>query len=127
MKKLSWLAVILVLVGAAGWGQNTVGTGQWLHEFWLSSQKVDSTSNPGWPDVTGQGKYIVFVAGSANVMADADWLNMGNTTWGQWCAVVGKYLDANPEQWNLEAQILVYRALYVAWPGSKDPPYGYKQ
>ncbi|MGO9309126.1 MAG: Rap1a/Tai family immunity protein [Spirochaetia bacterium] len=64
--------------------------------------------------MAGSVGYIVFVNGVAKVMEDAGWLDFSGTTGAQLFAVVGKYLDANPEQWNLPGRVLVYRALHAA-------------
>lgn len=56
-------------------------------------------------------------------MWDAGWIDLKGITRGQQYAVVGKYLDANPEQWNLPAETLVYRALHAVWPAAKAAPY----
>jgi len=64
-----------------------------------------------------------FIIGAGAVMYDADWLDLAGVTYGQEFAVVGKYLDDHPEQWNLRAVKLVYLALYAVWPGTKAAPY----
>jgi len=57
--------------------------------------------------------YMGFVAAATRIMGDAQWLDIPRTSnLTQWAAIVGKYLDANPEQWNLNAEVLVYRALH---------------
>ena len=121
MKKLLVLVVILVLVGAASWAQSDLGTGQWLHDNWESYQRVINNTAVELDALQGS-TYIGFVMAASRVMYDEAWLNLENTTFGQRYAVVGKYLDANPEQWNQPAEVLVYRALYAAWPGPLSPP-----
>ena len=114
--------MVLVLVSAAAWAQSTAGKGQWLHDCWVSAQKANdgTASERDWPLAY---IYAGFVAGAAGVMNAADWLNLTNITWAQQQAVVGKYLDDHPEQWNLPAETLVYRALHAVWPGTKAAPY----
>lgn len=119
MKKLLVL-VVLILVGASSWAQNIMGTGQWLHDLWISAQKADNQT----ATMTDSGlalEYQGYVVGAGQVMDDAHWVDLSNTTWGQWSEIVGKYLDAHPEQWNYPAQVLVYFALSKAWPGKVKP------
>jgi hypothetical protein len=80
-------------------------------------------ANATWPDISHGNLYRGYVWGAAVVMNDAGWIDSGDVTNGQIYVVVGKYLDNHPEQWNLPAEVLVYRALYAAWPGTKASPY----
>ena len=121
MKKLLVLVVVLILVGTAGWGEDTtLGTGQWLHDLWQCYQK---TSFANHEEAAKSSIYTGFVSSGAQVMLDAGWISAFGMTYGQMAAVVGKYLDDHPEQWNLPAEVLVYRALYAVWPGTKAAPY----
>jgi hypothetical protein len=97
-----------------------LGTGQWLHDLWQSYQK---TSFANQEEAAKSSIYTGFVSSGAQVMLDAGWLSASGITYGQMAAVVGKYLDDHPEQWNLDAEVLVYRALYAVWPVTKDAPY----
>jgi len=117
LRKTLALATILTLTAAACGAQSTTGTGQWLHELWMSDQKVTVHEDQDWIAMNLSREYRGFVTGAAEVMYDARWLDLSPATWGQLFAVVGAYLDANPDQWSLKAQILVFRALYAAWPG----------
>ena len=123
MKKLFVLAVVLIMVSAASWAQSTVGTGQWLYELWPSAQKSITNQPTTQLDDWDAGLFSGFVQGAAQVMWDADWLDLTGTTYAQWSAVVGKYLDAHPEQWNLSAELLVYRAIHTVRPGKVAAPY----
>ena len=123
MKKLLVLAV-LILVGAASWAQqSTIGTGQWLHDGWTSYQNAHNGQTIPWPAMVNEQGYVAFVLAAAEVMYAADWLALANTTPGQWFAVVGNYLDAHPELWTASGDVLVYHALYAAWPGPVAAPY----
>jgi len=113
--------VALFLVTAGAFGQSTFGTGQWLHDGWQASQKM--TTNLDRSDLEAGGEYMGFVLGTTRMMAAIEWLDVPATsTLGQWLDVVGKYLDDHPEDWNLRAEFLVYRALVAVWPGKKKPP-----
>jgi hypothetical protein len=121
MKKLSILLVLVVMAGGA-FGQSNFGTGQWLHDGWQASQKTVSTPGKEISDVAQEWEYGGFVFGAARVMDASQWIDIPATvTFGQWLAVVGKYLDDHPEEWNLNAEVLVYRGLHAVWPGRKTP------
>jgi hypothetical protein len=115
--------LVIVLVGAAGWAQSTMGTGQWLYGLWPSTQKAMTNQPMTELEDWNSGIFAGFVQGAAQVMWDADWLELTGTTYAQWGAVVGKYLDEHPEQWNLQAELLVYRALHAVRPGKAAAPY----
>lgn|GEM_PF-4090898 len=124
MKKLLVLVAVFILVGTGSWAQDITGqsgTGQWLHDLWGGWQKQQNQSAT-LVDKAFAGEYRGFVAGAVTVMGAVGWLRLENTTWGQWFALVGKYLDNHPEEWNAEAVVLVYRALYAVWPGKVLPP-----
>lgn len=122
MKKLFVLVVVLILVGAASWAQSNTGTGQWLHGLWINYQKIHTTDKD-WSAIADAKEYMGVVWGAAHVMRDANWIDLEGTTQGQMWAVVGKYLDDHPEQWNFSAEALVYLALYAVWPGKVAAPY----
>ncbi len=90
MKKLLVIVVVLVLVGAASWAQaqtDTPETGQWLHDLWISYQKI---SNGTFGSTYGSNRelaaamvgvlsvtvYHGFVMGTAHVMWVADWIDL---------------------------------------------------
>jgi len=118
MRRLLVLVVVLILIGAAAWAQSNFGTGQWLVDLWKSFQKPDKDTY----DFANAKEYGAFVLGAGSVMVTVDWIVfVPNTTYGQWFAIVGKYLDNHPEQWNLQPQVLVYLALSAVWPGKAKP------
>ena len=67
--------------------------------------------------------YMGFVFGVTMLMRDEKWLDIPKTAIPmQWYALVGKYLDDHPEEWNVNAERSVYRALYAVWPGPNKSP-----
>jgi hypothetical protein len=57
-------------------------------------------------------------------MAYARWTDIpGHVSGRQVVIVVGKYLDAHPEKWNLRAEELIYRALDAVWLGKVAAPF----
>lgn len=97
-------------------------TGNDLVNFWKDYQTQSGTYTTGM--------YMGYIAGcldSNNMInyAMREWKlgagNLGielpaNATLGQLCSVVGKWLDNNPEKWNLEANLLIIMALREAFP-----------
>lgn len=65
------------------------------------------------------GTYLGYVIG----VFDASTYLFGptvNVTAGQICAIVAKYLKANPEKWNEPASDLIIKALKEAFPLNKE-------
>ena len=118
MKKLGIILVFASLVGAAGWAQGTKnieGTGQRLHLRWLEYQKQarDDRSALLWES----GMFMGFVSGVSAVLEGTQTISPpADITLGQKCAVVGRYLEAHPEEWNKHEAIIVLKALLEAWP-----------
>ena len=118
--------MVLILVGTVSWAQTV--TGQWLHELWLANQKLVADPTTTDKTVTVRGYvYMGFLIGAVEVMESVQWLDTGgispNGLQTFASAAVGKYLDDHPDQWNLDAVGLIYRALYPLWPGRKAAPY----
>ncbi len=116
LKKLLVL-LVLILVGTAAWAQARTGSGQWLHDHWTNYQKaIDGTATD--TEAVGGGVYEGFVMGAVRVMQEEKILLIPDSvTFGQWCVVVGKYLDDHPEKWNSGAEVLVLSAMGEVWPG----------
>ncbi len=124
MKKLLITFGLILLLGITAWAQseNTLGTGQWLHDCWIEYQK-SIVNDPG-TNWRHEGQYDGFVLGVWQLLIAADRGSLGveipaSATWGQVNAVVGKYLDAHPEEWNDPAIRLVLEAFVAAWPYKK--------
>ncbi len=133
MKKLLLSVAALVLVNMGSWAQNGFGTGGWLRDNWPAEQKFTDSEKVmlSWAgsvktiysdELNRASTYEGFVLGAARLMQDLQWLDIPVTvSWGQQCAIVGKYLDDHPDQLNLRAEQLVYWALVAKWPGKKKP------
>ncbi|MGO9409622.1 MAG: Rap1a/Tai family immunity protein [Spirochaetia bacterium] len=125
MKKLLVLVVVLILVGAASWAQSTSKWRDWwiaqtLHDQWTSYQKFDNHDpNANMLDI---GSFMGVVVGVVMMEESAD-LHLfsipSNALPAQIFAVVGKYVSAHPEEWNLPAAQLVVEALRAVWPYRK--------
>jgi len=118
MKKVVAI-VVLILITAGAFGQDkTLGTGQWLHDLWVVYQK----------DVRGEsfraGFYLGFVQGIMMGSMGSE----GNetifcipdgVTVGQICAIIGKYLDGHPEEWDRGAYHLIIETMARTYPPKK--------
>jgi hypothetical protein len=98
-----------------------LGSGRWLHACWLEEQKanVHVSRVTEWQNV---GLYEGFVMGVVFVgIHHCEYLFSipDSVTNGQIFAVVGKYLDSHPEEWNKDADRLVVEALQAVWPYKK--------
>lgn len=121
MKKLSGLAVVLILVGTAAWAQAAIGTGQWLHDCWVADKQVQVNLESLSAVTLQSGMYRGFVLGVAMMGNEREkmFLIPDDATYAQIDSVVGNYLDAHPELWNSRADTLVIAALRAVWPYRK--------
>ena len=76
------------------------------------------------------GLFMGYVAGCLDALEISNYImqeakygrgNLGfdipdNATLGQICSVFGKWLEQNPEKWNLDGQLLIVSALQEAFP-----------
>ena len=116
------LLVLLLITGMVnciyGWEN-----GNDLVKFW---KEYKNESN----EFFSRGLYMGYIAGCLDAIEFTNYVmeeakygrgNMGfsipeNATLGQICSIVGKWLDNNPEKWNLPGQMLVVLALQEAFP-----------
>lgn len=120
MKKVVAL-VVFILIAEGAFADPTVGSAQWLEGLWNEYQRTSNNSMVG--DAYMSGVYTGFVMGAILVPGAEGYLSVPpSATVGQWCAVVGKYLENNPQEWNLPAIRSVLEAAYAVWPGPKKPP-----
>ena len=89
-------------------------SGNELVKFMREYEIADSGGKPeSWQHPAAYRYYIV---GVADVLLRVDLIKTENVTIGQLCAVVTKYLKANPEKWHQSALKLVLDALQEAFP-----------
>ena len=109
------LLVIVFLIGVPGSGYCSFFTGNELVE-WMRDYDIHQsggTSKSGKVDVN---RYILYIAGVADVLQSLGLIRAKGVTVGQHCAVVTKYLKANPEKWHQSALSLILEALFEAFP-----------
>ena len=127
MKKGFILTMLIAIAGAAACAQGTsMGGGQWLRDAWLE-YKRNGTGAISPSATTGEllntaveaGLFVGFVVGVTSAINDGtirllEIPDSISTT--QVLAIVGRYLDAHPEELNQPAQILVLDALEPVFP-----------
>lgn len=67
-------------------------------------------------DFTHAADYVAFVIGVSDSLDEKSFCLPEGSTVGQVCAVVAKYLNAHPEEWEKPGYILVAKALKQAFP-----------
>lgn len=66
---------------------------------------------------TNAALYAGFVRGVVMMLVADRMISLPDgSTVGQWCAVVGNYLDAHPEDWTTTDFLIVVKATVAAWP-----------
>ena len=70
-------------------------------------------------DIVNSSVFMGYVRGLVDTGDGVLFCPSDNVTVGQCSAVVAKYLENNPEKWNLAAQTLVIGAMQQAFPCGK--------
>lgn len=81
--------------------------------------KRASQSNATTRDLMDANEFMGYVKGAHDSYDRALKCTPDKFTTGQLSAVVAKYLDANPEQWEQSGDILVFSAVSNAFPCKK--------
>jgi hypothetical protein len=94
------------------------GTGHWLHECWLEEQRVNAHVSrvKEWQNVGLYEGFVMAVVLVGIHHRDPIFSIPDSVTNGQIFAVVGKYLDSHPTEWDKDADRLVVKALQTVWP-----------
>jgi hypothetical protein len=82
-----------------------------LIEGWQALQRSQTHENPSDIDITKSMRFVAYIMGvmdTLNALGKASKMEYVNA--GQCAFVVGKYLDAHPEEWNKPAILLVLSA-----------------
>ena len=112
IRLIALLASLFIVVPsfAQFWDGNYLVTLMREHE---KAVRSDTTTN-FW----SAGSFSGFVIGVHDSQDQREFCSPSNATVGQITAVVAKYLNAHPEQWNESAHALVRRALKEGFPCS---------
>ena len=110
MKKLVFL-VLVISFSFAGFID-----GNELYESGLESYKIDIGQRGSWIDV---GFYAGYVDGVFDAYVGLLFCPPNNIKAGQVYDIVFKYLQNHPENRNLSANTLVFKALNKIWPCKK--------
>lgn len=113
MRKLILVVVLftIVLVGPAH--ATFFETGASLIQGWREHQKI-MQSQPGEKNYLLASQFVGYVTGVIDAQAENLRIPVGATK-DQVCAIVGKYLEAHPEEWNKVGSDLVVKALRIAF------------
>lgn len=114
--KSSFVALAISLACSASYGGFVDGNK--LQKLADAHKRV-SLPNPSQSDFNDAFQFIGYVQGVHDTLDAISICSPENVTAGQLNAVVKKYLDANPEKWGLEANMLIYYALSKAFPCKK--------
>lgn len=116
MRTIYRVLVCLALSGAATeHATATFMTGQRLHEYMRDYTLIEERRDG---NVSRSGVVLGYVTGVVDANAPVLCVPSGVSA-GQLVAVVRKYLAANPEIWNLPADVVVTLALGEAFPCPK--------
>ena len=108
------LLVIVFLIGVPGSVYSGWVSGHKLVEFMREYEKFEKGLDD--PSYVETGHYMGYVTGVADVLQQLELIKTEEVTIAQLCAVVAKYLKANPEMWHHPALALVTLALKEAFP-----------
>jgi hypothetical protein len=87
-----------------------------LDSFVIFDEKMHKEEPPNWKDAHGAGMAFGFISGEASALAGSVICFSNATTQGQIVAVVAKFINAHPEDWDKPANVLILRALYESFP-----------
>ena len=110
------LLVIAFLIGVPVSGYSGFVSGHTLVENMREYEKFEKDPSGSTYDNFKMGHYMGYVTGVADVLVNLGTIKVEEVTVGQLCAVVAKYLKANPEQWHQSASYFVVMALQEAFP-----------
>ena len=110
------LLVIAFLIGVPGSSYAGVVSGHKLVEHMREYEKFEKDPSGSTYEDFKMGHYIGYVTAVSDVIKNFGVIGVEEVTVGQLCAVVAKYLKANPEQWHELAAYLVVMALQEAFP-----------
>ncbi len=111
--KLLLISFILAFWSYGAYAAIYFHTGSSLMQGWREHQKIIS-SVAGEKDYLRASRFIGYVMGVADARSEALDIPMG-VTQDQLCAIVGKYLESHPEEWNEIGSALVEKALRNAF------------
>ena len=111
-KLLTALVLLLVTADAsAGFYLD----GNQLHAKLTASKKMQG-GTPSLSDLGEAQNALGYINGVADTLNGTVVCAPNEVTDGQLVAVVSKYVDEHPEQWQVQANLLVGRALHQAFP-----------
>ncbi|HEY9595026.1 MAG TPA: Rap1a/Tai family immunity protein [Spirochaetia bacterium] len=116
MKRIITILAILGLVATAAVADSSVGNAKWLHDKWMAIKGTDVTNSMDLAVYDGFVMGVVQVAQHTN---PSPFAIPEGTTLGQLFTTVGGYLESHPDEWSVEAGVVVVRALQHRYPSAK--------
>lgn len=112
-KKIVLLAAILVFVTPFVYAGAYFYTGSSLMQGWREHQRI-LNSQPGEKNYILASVFAGYVTGVADARSEVLGVPSGVSR-DQVCAIVGRYLETHPDEWNEVGSILVEKALRNAF------------
>lgn len=117
MKRLAVALMLVLFICTPVLASSSYEDGYSLQQDWREYQK----SQQGQKDYNlfKVAFYMGYVTGVVDSLNGVAFTTTVGVTVDQNCAVVGKYIDDHPSEWNLEANYLVKKAMMKAFPKNK--------
>lgn len=112
-EKIVLLAVIFAFMSHLAYAGAHFETGSSLMQGWREHQRIIN-SQPGEKDYLRASRFMGYVTGVADTRGEVLGVPAGVTK-DQICAIVGRYLENHPDEWNEVGSILVEKALRNAF------------
>ncbi len=109
------IIVFAALLTAASSSEAGFVNGQDLVNGWREHQKIMNDS-PAVKDYVSASHFMGYVTGVADALDTIMFDIPVGTKKDQIMAIVGKYLENNPDKWRLNGNVLVVNALKAAFP-----------
>jgi hypothetical protein len=117
------MAVLAVSFTASAQGnERDIGNGNVLHEYLLDYMMIERNEAPQGTSLLDANEALGYIAGVHDSLQGLMFCTPAGSTRGQIVHVVLKYLDANPEKWQMNSSVLIVVALETAFPCPKKKP-----
>ncbi|GAA0704587.1 Rap1a/Tai family immunity protein [Dokdonella soli] len=117
-KPLLLLSGALLTACAAAHASSSYVSAYDLHSQWQAEQRLAS-STASTADGIDANRYTAYVSGVVDALDGASICIPDGVKLGQLVAMVGKYLDDHPDQWNQAASTQVLLSLWPRFPCAK--------
>ena len=115
MHRMTMIVFAAIWIAVASSQAACFNNGQDLVNGWREHQKIMNNS-PAERDYLSASRFTGYVTGVADALDTIMFDIPEGTTKDQIVAIVGKYLEANPDKWQFGGSVLVVNALKGAFP-----------